>query len=531
MQPLAAPAAKPEGLLSGRVTALAPIRKPVERLLASPWFVPAVAAFTVVVGLLPVLTTSFGFIDDYSVLYQKLTDPGPTVDAALVQGRPIAGLLQGLAFLGVRDIHGLVWLRLFSVGCLAFAAVVICVGLVGQMWSRSVAFALATAMLVLPSTAAMAAWAILLMGPAALLLGVLAAMTTATLLDLVSGEKLLTADGARAVALPLGLLSLALMAYQPAAMVFWPVSLLILLAPVRRSKPLRHVARGAVVLLVVGTAASAVGYLAVKVGVAYVGGDAPRTALVSDLAEKAHYVTTQALPRVLDPLSLTPRPLVALVTGMALLVLLMTAPLGSAQRRFVFLLLWLAAGVLSYLPSLATGENWASARSLSAAYFVPLVGLALVAQAWRESLFRAPTRRLLAAGLAAVAALSSVIFSTHHLQSYWTGPQGEELARARAAIAPAADLMQSADVAVLRSDFTQTLAPGFSFDEGGVPSSYAPWVPVPLTQLIVREETGRWLPSIARRERDASLPRGTVVVDFGALLDPTAGAAVRVVTP
>jgi hypothetical protein len=494
-----------------------------------PAALPVLAAVLTVLGLLPVLMQSFGFIDDYSVLYRKQTDPGPTLDAALVQGRPIAGLLQGAAFAVVNDIDGLVLLRGFSVVCLAAFAGLLVRGLVQQGWSRAVSLALAGLGLVLPSTAAMAAWAILLMGPAALLLGLLAALSAGRGLDRVREQGLRSRCAWSALVVPFLLLSGGLLAYQPSAMVFWPIALLILLAPVRRAWTAADQVRGGVALLMVGGAASVAGYLGVKLGVWYVGGDAPRTALVTDVAGKLQYTLTQAAPRVFDPLSLTPRPAVAAATAVLVCALLLAAPWGPAHRRALVLLLWVSAGVLSYLPSLATGENWASARSLAAAFFVPPVALALTAQAFLETPHgRRSGVRVAAALGAGVVVLSSAVFSVWHLHAYWAGPQAQELKLARQALAPEVVELADLDVAVIRSDFTQSLAPGFSYDEAGVPSTYAAWVPVPLTQLIAREETGHWLPSVAAVEREDAdlLPPGTVVIDYGAMLDPTSSVPV-----
>lgn len=485
---------------------------------------PTAAAVLTFVALLPVLLTTFGFLDDYGVLYTKQTDPQPAIDAALVQGRPVAGLLQGAAFAVVDSIDGLVLLRAFSVLCFAAFAAVSVRALRRSGYSGAVALVFVAALLVLPSTHVMSAWAILLMGPAALLLGLLAAVGLASRLDEVLAVRTQPWLALRAAMPAFGLLLAALLAYQPSAMVFWPVFLLLLLAPVRQDWSASKTFIAAITALVIGGAASVGGYAAVKLGVAFVGGDAPRTALTVDLPAKLDYVLRSAAPRVFDPLSLTPRPLVAAGTAFALGLLLLLAPVGPWRRRLLGLGLWVAAGVLSYLPSLATVEDWASARSLSATFVVPVVACALVLQGLLQ---RIPTTALARGGAAAVLSLAAAAWSVDALQTYWTGPQAEELSRARAQVAPALDA-RPADVAVLRSDYTQTLAPGFSYDEAGIPSTYASWVPVPLTQLLAREQTGSFLPRVRLVDRAdvPDLPARTVVVDYGAVLQPWSGAVV-----
>ena len=91
---------------------------------------------------------------------------------------------------------------------------------------------------------------------------------------------------------------------------------------------------------------------------------------------------------------------------------------------------------------------------------------------------------------------------------------------ARAQVRPS--LNTRAAVAVIRSDYTNTLAPGFSYDEFGIPSTYAVWVTVPFTQLLAREVTGRWLRNVELVEQEdvSSLPETTIVVNYGHMLDP-----------
>ena len=69
----------------------------------------------------------------------------------------------------------------------------------------------------------MASWVILLMGPAALLLAVLAAMNASHNLDLVLGKGTRPTDRIVRLLPSLVLLSAAVCAYQPAAMAYWPI--------------------------------------------------------------------------------------------------------------------------------------------------------------------------------------------------------------------------------------------------------------------------------------------------------------------
>ena len=60
-----------------------------------------------------------------------------------------------------------------------------------------------------------------------------------------------------------------------------------------------------------------------------------------------------------------------------------------------------------------------------------------------------------------------------NVSDYFATPGHKELMLARAQVRPS--LNTRAAVAVIRSDYTNTLAPGFSYDEFGIPSTYAVW--------------------------------------------------------
>ena len=133
------------------------------------------AAALTVGALSPVWTTSFGFLDDYSALYEQQTDPWQLRNATLLQGRPIAGLLHFVFFSFVDTVNELAVMRAFSVACLAAVAASTFVLLRRVDYERFAAWVFAAGILVLPGTQVMASWAILVMGPFAFLFGVLGA--------------------------------------------------------------------------------------------------------------------------------------------------------------------------------------------------------------------------------------------------------------------------------------------------------------------------------------------------------------------
>jgi hypothetical protein len=320
------------------------------------------------------------------------------------------------------------------------------------------------------------------------------------------------------------LLSTAVCAYQAAAMAFWPVMCLLLLAPARRQWPVQRLLAGAGAAGAVGGVSCAVGYVAVKAGAAWVGTALARGALVTDIGGKLHYIVWSAAPRVLDPWTLVVHFHLAIATALVLAVLLPLAIGGTVAHRLAGLGLVIVALPLSYLPSIVTAENWASARSLAGAYLVPLAALSLVMEGVpRLARANAPLRAV----AATVVSVAAVYAGYHGVSNYFSKPEHRELALARNQIRPLLVGVRS-PVVVIRSDWTDTLAPGVSFDEFGLPSTYASWVPVPLTELLAREATGRWLPDVKLVERSELrlVPRTTLVIDYGHLLDRADNAVV-----
>ena len=488
------------------------------------WLIGLAAAAVTVAALSPVLTTSYGFLDDYLALYGEHTNPGPLREGALLQGRPIALLLDTVFFHFVNTVGDLTIMRVFGVAVLAVFAASAFIVLRSLGYGRFPAWVFAVGMLWLPSTQVMASWAILSMGPVALVLGLLAAASLGRSLDGVLEEGARVRTRLRRLSPPVAFLSLALFSYQSAAMVFWPVMVLVLLAPVRRSWSARRLLAGAVVAGATGAVASAVAYAFVSISAAFVSIPYSRTALVTNIGGKVDYLLHSAAPRIFDPWSLAPRPPSTSLIALSLGVLVLLAVGGGVGRRVTGLGLFVVALPLSYLPSVVTAENWASARSLSGAFIVPLAATAFIVQ----SLPRVEPwgTWIRAAGAAAIGVLA-LSAGYDRVNEYFATPQHEELALARAQVSPSLANVRS-PIAIVQSDYTNTLAPTFSYDEFGIPSTYASWVPVPFTQILAREETGSWLRSVrlVQRSEVASLPATTVVIDYGHLLDRVRNAVV-----
>ena len=488
------------------------------------WFISASAAALTVATLSPVLTTSFGFLDDYIALYAHQTDPSVMREAAVLQGRPVVALLFS-GFLSFVDTVGeLAIMRAFSVALLAAVAACTFTLLRRLDYDRLPAWLFAVGMLWLPSTQVMASWATLLMAPVALTFGVLATTSLDRSLDRVAGGHESKIVRVKLLLPAVAMLSLALCTYQPAAMVYWPYVLLLLLAPVRRAWSARKLLTAAIVAGVTGAAACATAYAVLVIGASFVGAVDARSTVVTDFTAKAEFLLTQAAPRIFDPLELTPRPALALLIACVLVVFLFFAIGGGLRRQTVGLALFLMALPLSYFPSVITAENFASARSLVAAFIVPLAAITLILQSppltkpWGGAWIRL-------AGAAVIGALAFYV-GFNRVSDYFAKPQQRELALARAQVRPLLANARSPIVFVRSDYYTDSLAPGVSYGEFGHSSTSS--VAGAFTQNLAREETSRFLPGVELVERSQirSLPATTIVVDYGHLLDATENAVV-----
>jgi hypothetical protein len=469
-------------------------------------------------ALSPVWTTSFGFLDDYPVLWGQQVAPSQLRDLELLQGRPVSALLHFVAFAGADDVDDLTWVRAAGVACLAFVAAVTYLLMRRLGYGILPSWVMAVGLLWLPSTQVFASWSLLIVGSVTLALALLAAWRFDSAVDVVLDRDRSRRARFVATLAPIGLLTVAMCTYQSPAMFFWPMTLLILLAPRRKGWSAVKLINGALLATAVGAVACVAGYVTLRIGAAWVAAAYSRTDLVTDFSGKVNFLLHSALPRTLDPWALTPRTDVAIATGVFLAVALPVAVQGSFLRRAVALVLGLAALPLSYLPNIIAAENWPSSRSLAAAYVVPLAVAVIVLDRLPVPSGRVP--RLVVLSVAVAVGTHAVYFGHHRVSTYFSAPQHRELALARMEVAPALADVRS-PVVVVNSDWTQSLAPGVTGDEFGIPSTYAAWVPVGFSQLLAHEETGHWLPNVTSIDRAAlgSVPSTTLIVDYGRLLD------------
>jgi hypothetical protein len=433
---------------------------------------------------LPALVLTYGLKDDYTYLagahgYTGAGTGEPGFSIRL--GRPLFGILTaglnstlpGIGFLGVA--------RALSVAGLVLFGLVLYRALVPLVRTPMSGVLIVLFICSMPPFLVYAGWATLFSAPYSAALGALGAVAAARAADASRRER------TRWLALGNLLLLVALAIYQPTAMAFWLVALIVALS--RRHSPellprlLRHVALVAAPPMVGA-------YLMLKIGVWTLGAaGAQRAGLLSNLTAKLHWIP-EPLGLSLNLFNMPQSALVAVVVGCAVVGgALLFARDCKGRTRTMILLLAAVAVPLSFAPNLLSQENYATFRTVGplTATFALLTALLFVAV---ERDGTGAWRRLVGRGGLLVLTAVSVALGFNHLRTLIALPQSREwhLVLSQAARLP----LQPSVVGFLAPTFEEgpiTTRYGVR-DEFGVPTSASTWADPALTWLAARQ-TGR----------------------------------------
>jgi hypothetical protein len=420
----------------------------------------ALLVVLVVAAYSPVVLATYGFSDDYRIVYGLQRDHADVTHVLLGNGRPGMLALHWLASFAVDDVAGMRWLRLITILGLAFVAVRVATLARDAGRSQAVSLSLALAVVTLPPSQVTASWSLMWVVPLAALVAIQAACL---------------ADRGGLIA-PALLLIAAILIYQPAAMCYW-LPLVIAADRRRRRTDVYHHAA----VLGLAAAAGALAWMSGR-GFSQASG---RSHLTSHALAQADWFLTYVLPRALSPAPISTPPSVTL----ALLVFLIGGLVIAEGRSPIRLALLLAAIPASYATSLVVQADLPSARSMFALGPVLVVLYVRACDGWRTILPSAVARY--APSLAVLCALILAAAACRSVQIYFAAPQGREWQLVSDAVA-GADLHTKESIGVTQSDWNHFLAPARSLDEFGMLSSTFGWVPVPMVELARRDLTGSW---------------------------------------
>jgi len=481
----------PDGTLDGRASNQHQLRQAItHELVLLPGYIVAFVVMYSTSLLVP-----YGFLDSYTVLADGIHGTLRQYDIQLVSyGRPVYALLIHLVFPLMHYIDDLAYLRL---------AAAISTGFLAWMFFRTLRFvgirriyALALPLLICttPPYEVFVAWESC------------AFYLYATIL---AGAALISADhafnqraskqgiyfGSAAIVL----LATAMMIYQPAAMVFCVFAAIFLLS---RNLSLKSTAARLGVYCSVLVITLELDYVAAKVLPEVLYGTVStdnRTQLATAPFAKIAWFFQEPLVNALNLWNLLPTAQIALLMAAFILIGLFFFLPGSLAERGCKVLIAFALLPLSYLPNLVVQESWASYRTEVAltSLVVLYAGFALLGffsfafnvqkGRWRVT---QGSERKLQANLVTAILVVWVIFggfsAAKNVSNYFVLPQAEEL-RILASQLNAASLANVTSIYVIPCSWSDSISPVVRYDEFGVASCSADWVPGPMVYLLLRD--------------------------------------------
>jgi hypothetical protein len=432
----------------------------------------------------PVLRFDYGFCDDFYYLARSLrTDDWliATMREALLQGRPVDGLLLDLSFLCLHTVSGLVILR--AVGIIGAACVAICAYklLLQTGWPRTQSLCLAVCFVTIPAFQVYISWAVaashVFPGVGAFLAVVLAergirkAGRSRALLLFAAGVCMFFSIGL----------------YQPSAMFFWLFAAIFLFSPrvdTLVDQMLRERARLLAAFFAVFSFACAL-ELGVFEGAKRFFGTAAvlpqRSHLTTHIAEKIRWFISGPLVDALNFQRLQPSSKVALLVFALITIGLLLYFKGNVYQRLIQWTIALCLIPLSYLPNLAIAEDFVTYRT-EAGLSALLVFYAFLATVGIAQVLSKPLSRSAVSMLAVLAAGTSIVFASYDVKTFFVLPQTLELGLMNSQLAGNFGERKRITPVLLKRD--DTLAPFSRYDEFGLPSLCQPWVPDPVVFLV-----------------------------------------------
>jgi hypothetical protein len=513
----------------------------------------AIAPVAALAAYLPAIVVPYAYMDDYFVLAWREGLGGDFFRTATSFGRPLHGFSLWGVFSLATDPESLRLVRLLALVGVMLLAVLLYYALRQAQVNEWVAAGACVSVVTLAAFQVYVAWASAAEVPYVAALGGLAWLT------LRSGVGLQARVLAIRCAAAAGLLLLALLTYQPAAMFFWVFAAIDALRP---AETLRGAARKLGLGLGVAAVAMFFAYVAVRIGVHFYGGaNSGRTNLVHDFVAKARWFWNEPIVNSFGMFGLVPTASITLAIAIvaAAGIVLLHLELGRASVGFLGLAVALVP--LSYAPNLAVSEQFASYRSIGAlsallALYVwlglwgiarALGGYALAASVafltlvlivrpiWRpaarvsiDALTHGPElgalvlllacgaaiafwspRGALAAGVICFAVAATIV-AARNVTTLFVKPQSIELQMLRSDLASPPTRKR---VVFVKPNWNQGPAPLARYDEFGLPSTYFAWVPGPATQLLLGERHPK-LDILAWDEPDTNAGPGDSFVDM-----------------
>jgi hypothetical protein len=391
------------------------------------WLLTAVLFLVPLATYWPATFHDYGLRDDYSNLREAHEEPGKVLQFCASHARPIYGWLLQSTYGQTSSVQNLQWMRLLASLLLGAVSLVMYRGLRSLGWSFNSSLCVAVLLALVPSSQVIAGWAVGWPYAATTLLAIGAFFGAQSALD--NGLRFGAMRAAGQWAVPLGLLVISALMYQPSAM-FYVVPLAAALIANRR-RNLTKTARWLAIHITLLVSALGIAYgtmtalYAAKVFV-----KSGRIAFEHHWADKISWFLNEPLPNALSMFVLNDnnrRDHLFYIGGAALAGVILIAGAWLEWRRYGRSrgLVWVAGllglPVLAFLVSLVASERYATYRTILAMTAVLLCFVVASVGALTERWSDGARKALVAACITA-----AVLAAQHHVYALIAVPQGNE---------------------------------------------------------------------------------------------------------
>ncbi|HUB23926.1 MAG TPA: hypothetical protein VL992_00755 [Tepidisphaeraceae bacterium] len=458
-----------------------------------------------------VVMLHYAFLDDYSWLDLSLYSPGEVYPGLAAQGRPLNGMIMRLAFQLAGGIDGMRWVRAATVAGLGVMGWMLYLAASRAGWGRPQSALLAGIACVLPPMQIYAAWTTCIPLPIAGTLAAAAAMLT--------GWAMSRRQRWPFLLIPPICLTLSAAIYQPMTLLFCPVAALELFRPKDDANWAASARRG-LIYAVVGAAGLVGGWGVYKYGVIrYASLVSPdRNGFTLHPMEKITGFLGTPMVDSLNFFRIEPNEPIASIVGVTIIIGLLCYFRGPIAFRLTMLLAAIALAPISYAPCLLTkATEWCYRTQIALDWMLLVLLWLAINGLWR--LVR-PTQ--IPVTLLAAVALIGGGLAADHTTALIAWPQTVELSLLRTQLARP-DVQAARRIFLLQPGWSDDPTKIHRYDEFGVPSLMAPWVPYAEIHLIRCESNPN--PPRFRVKRiagfqgpwTAPLPPGAALIDMRVL--------------
>lgn len=414
----------------------------------------------------PVILTSYAFLDDYTLTAFGMQHIQWRTIAQVVElGRPISAVFIQLAFGLVHEISDLRFIRAGSIAGIGVLNIVSYRSLVRAEVGAATAICVALMLGLMPAYQVFASWAVAAPYPWAALLAAIA-------------FNVQDAAGWRRGMASFLLLTAATAIYQPAAMVFWVFAAIAWLVPGQLPSIQRMLCAG--LIMVSAMAADFALMKVLPIIMFHAANGFARTDLTHDIVGKLVWFVTNPLFNALNLFSIEPSVLFAAVVGFICIAGLIV---GFRRKAVIALVIALALLPAAYVPNLVTVENWSSYRTQ-----VALGGVVLVIALSAVLAFARSLRGTQFVPILGAAALVWASFFAHHDVHHDFALSNAAEYQAISESILATNLQPGERVCFKIPVTGSAIATDHRYDEFGIFSSSAVWVPDPMVWLILQAQ-------------------------------------------